>query len=288
MRRTAVAAALLLAIAAPAAADDFDAAMASGAASWARRAQGHRGSRAQPAAIEQAVAAYERAVAARPGDVAARSRLLQALHFRGEHAAPDRDARRHAFERGREIAEAGLDRLAVPSGGRARLDKMTPAAAARSLAGTPGAADLHLWAAVHWGLWGDAFGRLAAARQGVGDKVRRYGEIVVALDERHEAGGGHRVLGRLHTLAPKVPLVTGWVDREKAVAHLRRAVALGPVEPYNQLFLAEALLEHQPAKKAEAVAILRRLVQAPPPADRVVEVEKVREDARALLQQHGG
>jgi predicted Zn-dependent protease len=83
-------------------------------------------------------------------------------------------------------------------------------------------------------------------------------------------------------------LVTGWVDREKAVAHLRRAVALGPEEPYNQLFLAEALLEHQPAKKAEAVAILRRLVQAPPPAARVAEVEKVREDARALLQQHGG
>ncbi|HEX5760899.1 MAG TPA: hypothetical protein VF121_17060 [Thermoanaerobaculia bacterium] len=286
MRTAAATLALLLAGAAHAA--PFEELLAKGDAAWARRAEGHRGSRAQPAAVEQAVAAYEQAVAARPGDVAARSRLLQALHFLGEHAAADRDARRRAFERGRAVAEEGLDRLAVPRGGRARLDGMTPTAAAKALAGAAGAADLHLWAAVHWGLWGDAFGRLAAARQGVGEKVRRHGEIVLALDERHEAAGGHRILGRLHTLAPKVPLVTGWVDRDQAISHLRRAVALVPAEPYNQLFLAEALLEHQPAKRPEALAILRRLAQSAPPPARVVEIEKVREDARALLAEHGG
>jgi hypothetical protein len=108
--------------------------------------------------------------------------------------------------------------------------------------------------------------------------------VVLALDERFEAAGGHRVLGRLHALAPRVPLVTGWVSRDQALEHLRRAVALAPEEPYNQLFLAEAILEHFPARKAEAEAILKRLVAAPAPAERVVEFEKVRDDARALLR----
>ena len=55
-----------------------------------------------------------------------------------------------------------------------------------------------------------------------------YSETLIALDERYEDAGGHRILGRLHTLAPKVPFVTGWVDHGKAVSELRRAVALGP------------------------------------------------------------
>ena len=114
------------------------------------------------------------------------------------------------------------------------------------MAGVPEAKPLYLWAAVHWGLWGDVFGRLAAARQGVGDKVKRYSEILIALDERYEDAAGHRILGRLHTLAPKVPFVTGWVDRDKAVSELRRAVALGPDNLDNHLFLAEALFEYQP------------------------------------------
>ncbi len=262
----------------------FEEALARGDAAWARRAEGHRGGRALPGPVGQAIAAYDEAVREQPGDVAARSRLLKALHFQGEYVAADRGARRRAFERGREVAEAGLDRLAARAGGRGRLDGMTPAAAAKALAAAPGAVDLHLWAAVHWGLWGDAFGRLAAARQGVADKVRRYSEVVLALDERFEAAGGHRVLGRLHALAPRVPLLTGWVSRDKALEHLRRSVALAPDEPYNQLFLAEALLEHFPARQAEAATILKRLAAMPAPAERVVEFEKVRDDARALLR----
>jgi tetratricopeptide (TPR) repeat protein len=291
MRRAAVALCLLLApCLAPASARgaSYEEALARGDAAWERRAQGHRGGRALSGPVDQAIAAYGEALAARPADLTARSRLLRALYFRGDLVATDRDARRRAFERGRDVAEAGIDRLAARAGGRARLDEMTPAAAARALAGVPQAADIHLWAAVHWGLWGDAFGRLAAARQGVADKVRRYSEVTAALDERFEAAGGHRILGRLHAEAPRVPFVTGWVDREQAVSHLRRAVALAPDEPYNQLFLAEALLAHFPARKAEALAILRRVVAAPPPADRIVEVEKARADARELLERHGG
>ncbi|HEX9944991.1 MAG TPA: hypothetical protein VGG03_23530, partial [Thermoanaerobaculia bacterium] len=231
-------------------------------------------------------AAYERAVKEQPDRWEGTWKLLRALHYKGDFATPSREGKQQVFARGKQVAEAGIDRLARRVGGRQKLDAMTPAQAAKAVADVPEAKPLFLWAAVHWGLWGDVFGRLAAARQGVGDRVRRYSEILIALDERYEDAAGHRVLGRLHTLAPKVPFFTGWVDRDKAVAELRRAVALGPGNLDNHLFLAEALLEHQPARAAEAREILRRLLARKPVPALVVEQERTLANARALLAKH--
>jgi tetratricopeptide (TPR) repeat protein len=258
--------------------------LAAGDAAWARRDEGHQGDRAQPAPIGEAVAAYERAVREQPDRLEGTWKLLRALHYQGEYATPNREAKQKVFARGKEVAEAGIDRLARKVGGRQKLDAMDPAQAAKALAGIAEAKPLHLWAAVHWGFWGDVFGRLAAARQGVGDRVRRYAEILIALDERYEDAAGHRILGRLHALAPKVPFFTGWVDRDKAIAELRRAVALGPDNLDNHLFLAEALLEHQPAKSAEARGILRRLFAHRPLPELVVEQERTLANARARLE----
>jgi tetratricopeptide (TPR) repeat protein len=122
----------------------------------------------------------------------------------------------------------------------------------------------------------------------VGDKVRSYAETLNALDERYEDAAGHRILGRLHTLAPKVPFVTGWVDRDKAVSELRKAVALGPDNLDNFLFLAEALYEHFPEKSAEARDILKKLLTRQPVPALVVEQESTLVKAKALLAKHAG
>ncbi len=262
--------------------------IAAGDAAWARRAEGHQGDRALPGPVNEAVAAYERAVKEQPDRLEGAWKLLRALHYKGEYATAAREGKQQVFARGKEVAEAAIDRLARRVGGRQKLDAMAPPQAAKALAGVSEAKPLFLWAAVHWGLWGDVFGRLAAARQGVGDRVRRYAEILNALDEGYEDAAGHRILGRLHTLAPKVPFFTGWVDRDKAVSELRRAVALGPDNLDNHLFLAEALLEHQPAKAAEAREILRRLLARKPVPELVVEQERTLANARALLEKHPG
>jgi tetratricopeptide (TPR) repeat protein len=268
--------------------------LARGDAAWLRRAEGHQGGRALPGPVGEAIAAYEAALKADPGSLDAYWKLLRGYHFRGEYVAQTREAKQAAFGRGREVAEAGIDRLAgaMPgappgAGARARLDRMTPQEAARALSAVAQAKAILLWGAVDWGLWGDAFGRLAAARQGVGDRVRRYGELVLAIDDRFENAGAHRLLGRLHALAPKVPFITGWVDRDKAISELERAVALGPADPTNDLYLAEAILDYRPARKAEAMAILRRLAARQPSPERVVEESKVLEEARALLGRQG-
>jgi tetratricopeptide (TPR) repeat protein len=278
---------MLLAPALPARQDAAEA-IAKGDAAWSRRAEGHPAGagRANPGPIGEAIAAYEQALKEQPERLEIYWKLLRAQHFKGEFVARTREDKQAVFGHAREVAEAGLDRLARKAGGRERLDALAPQAAAKALAGVPEAAALHLWAGIHWGLWGDNFGRLAAARQGVGDRIRRYSEVVIAIDERFENGGGHRLLGRLHTLAPKVPFLTGWVDRDKAVAELRRAVALAPDFPLNSVFLAEALLQYQPAKAAEARQLLRREVGRPPAPDRMVEDEDAVVQARQLLAKY--
>lgn len=253
-----------------------------GDAAWARRAEGRQGDRAAAGPVGEAVAAYERAVKEQPDRLEGYWKLLRALHYRGDYAVQSKEGKQKVFGRGREVVEAALGRMNRRVG--KKLDDLPPEQVAKLVSGIPEAPAVFLWGGIHWGLWGEAYGRLAAARQGVGDKIRRYAEVAVAIDERYDRAAGHRLLGRLHTLAPKIPLVTGWVDRGKAVSHLRRAVALAPEDLYNQVYLADALLQHQSAKAAEAREILRRALQRKPDPARVVEDERALAEARQLLK----
>lgn len=258
--------------------------VAQGDAAWARRAEGHQGERAAAGPVDEAIAAYERAVREKPDRLEAYSKLLRALHYKGDYVVQDREGKQKVFARGREVFEAALAQIGRRTG--RKMDDLAPqqvASLVSAKGGIPEAPALYTWGAVHWGLWGDVYGRLAAARQGVGDKVRRNGEIALALDERYDRAAPRRVLGRLHTLAPKVPFVTGWVDRGQAVSHLRRAVALAPEDLLNQVYLADALLQHFPDKAAEAKEILKRVLQKRPEPERVVEDERALADARRLL-----
>lgn len=279
-------AAALSAAAAPVAAATAEERLAAGDGWFARRAEGApapEAGRAAPGPIGRAIDAYEEAVAAEPTNLEAHWKLLRALYYRGDHVAEGTDERREVFDRGRRAAEEALGRLAARAGGRQLLDALSPEDRAARLARIPEAGPTYFWAAVHWGLWGDAYGRLAAARQGVAGTIRDYAETARALNESYENGGPHRILGRLHALAPKIPFFTGWIDRDRAVAELTRALALGPEDPLNRLYLAEALLEHRPERRAEALELLRKLVAEEAGARRPVELGAAKRAAREVL-----
>lgn len=260
-------------------------ALARGDGAWLRRAEGAQGGSAAAGPIAEAVAAYEDALAAAPEDLEVRARLLRALWFQGEYATPDPAGKQRVFARGKTVSEQGLDQIAAAARKtRSAIDEGAAAAVAEAVRPIPGAAPLFFWSAVHWGLWGDAFGKLAAARQGVAGKIRDRCAVVLLLDERLENGGGHRVLGRLHAVAPRVPFFTGWIDRRTAIAELRRALGLGPDDPLNQRYLAEALLEHgDAAGKAEARAMLQAIVDRPLGQEDLVEWRAAQGVARRLL-----
>ena len=126
-------------------------------------------------------------------------------------------------------------------------------------------------------------GSLAAARRDAAGQIRRHAEVLIELDPRYADGGGLRLLGRLHTATPKVPFVTGWIDRRQGIELLRRAHALSTRDARNALFLAEALLEHAPDRWAEAIALLREVAARSPAPESVIEETETIDAARRRL-----
>lgn len=252
---------------------------------WAERADGARGDSADRAAADALVRACEAAFAAAPDSLEARWRLLRALYFLAEYGVPaaQEETRLGIHARGRDLAEEGIDALEATLGGD--LGELDPGETAPRLAAIPGGEQVVFWGAVHWGLWARLRGKIASARQGVAGVIRDYASLVAATDERFEEAGGLRILGRLHTEAPKLPFVTGWIDRRIAVSSLERAIEIAPENAQNHLYLAEALLEHRRDRRDEALAILRRLDAAAPRPAYAVEEARVLADARRLLKQ---
>ena len=127
--------------------------------------------------------------------------------------------------------------------------------------------------------------RIQAGVRAVPARIRDHAEAVIELDPELADGGGLRLLGRLHTAAPRVPMVSGWIDRERGIELLRRACRVSTADPRNPLFLAEALLRHRPAAEAEAVSLLRQVAVRRPDPEHRVEQSETLERARSLLRE---
>ncbi len=251
--------------------------VAEGDALYARRAEGANGGRALPGPVEQSIAAYRRAVAAEPEALGARGRLIRALFFRATFCGASPEERKSLLEEAKVVGDEGMRRL------EARVGKASGAARIDALRRIPQAIDMHFWTAVAWGEWAVAKGKLTAARQGAAGRIRDLAQTVVDLDPAFEQGGGYRILGRLHDRSPKILFVTGWVSHEKSVVYLRQALAMGPHNTVNQVFLAEAILDHDRAHRDEARALLERCASATPRPEFLVEDAHYADLSRRLL-----
>jgi tetratricopeptide (TPR) repeat protein len=267
--------ALALAVSAPA--SPAAEALAEGDAWYARRAEGAQGGTARSAPIEAGLAAYRRALAADPRSLLVRCRLTRALFFRASFCATTPDQRRAFLEEARTVAAAAVQSLEEQVGplrGRARTV---------ALRRIPEAAEAHFWAAVAWGEWALVRGKIAAAHQGAGTRIRDLAQTVIDLDPALEQGGGYRILGRLHDQSPKIPFISGWVSRREALENLRRSLERGPDNTVSQLFLAEAILDHDPGRKEEARHLLQQCAATVPHPDYLVEDARYSELARQRL-----
>lgn len=257
-------------------------AVARGDAAYARRAEGQEDGRPVAGPIDEAIAAYEEALEREPSSLEAAWKLLRALYFKGDFTTRDRDERREIFGRGRDVAEVALDVLGQCVGGRDVLDDMDPDDLRAKLDGTPEVGPLYFWSAANWGSWATHYGALAAVREGVAGRVRDYTRMVMELAPEVEGGGGHRIHARLHAVAPRVPFITGWVDRDIAVPTLERAIEIAPDYPANRLMLGVTLLEQD--RRDEALELLRALVELEPRAAMLVEDLAVRRSALRILE----
>jgi tetratricopeptide (TPR) repeat protein len=185
------------------------------------------------------------------------------------------------------VSEQGLELLAERVGARVRLEEMDPEAIRDRLEAANvrpiDVARLYFWSAINWGAWSRRVGLLGAVRQGVATRLHRYTLIAIALEPDYEEGGLLRLLGRLHAELPRVPLLSGWVDRDQALPLIERAHELAPKNPGNRLLLALTLLDLAHERREEAIDLLERVAQLTPRPLWRVEDLAMRRQAREIL-----
>jgi hypothetical protein len=251
---------------------------------YARRQDGRVGARANPREIAQAVAGYDRAAEA-PDNAEARWKLARALYFQAAYTGQDAGAQQAIYEKAYRAGEEAvliLERRAR-NRGVTSFEGRSPADVAAAVVSDRDAAPTFFWTGVARGQWALVSGKMKAVRTGAAEKIRDDASIVIALDPEFEEGGGYRILGRLHHQAPKIPFLTFWVSRDKALENLRRAVAVNDRNFVNRHFLAEALADGGPADRAEAVRIEEKLAADAPSPGHLVEDLSIQEEARTNL-----
>ncbi|MEM7356354.1 MAG: hypothetical protein AAF657_36395, partial [Acidobacteriota bacterium] len=238
-----------------------------------------------PEPIAAAVAAYEEAVGNDPDNLLLIFKLLQALYFQGYHVADDKKLQREIYQRLVDQTTRALKLVTDRTGQTEGFDELPLERQAELVSAVPGAAEAHFWAATSWGLWGMTHNPIKALRHGVGSKVRDHSSLHTLIDEPHRDAAGLRMLGRMHTEAPKVPFVTGWVDRKQGLAMLRRAVEISRRDPRNLLFLAEGILEYEPKNRRDAIDLLCEIAAREPDPEELVEHSESLEMARVQLDE---
>lgn len=231
------------------------------------------------AQVDSAIAAYQRAVTQSPNDVVAHARLLRAYRFKGAYIAKTAEEKKKIYTVAKAAGEKALAVLAARSV-TAKLNEKQAATAAKAI---PGAAEVFLWDAINWGEWALAYGKMAAAREGAADRIRRGATIAHLIDPRLEGGAPGRVLGRLHDQTPRIPFITGWASSKEAVRYLFQSMEIDPTSKITMVFLAEALIAHDSGAREKAIHLLRRVVSTPNNPEFVTEEAAAVADATTLL-----
>lgn len=233
---------------------------------------------------DAAIAAYQRAIAQNANDLTAHARLLRAYRFKGAYLAKSNEEKKKVYgvaKTAGEQALAAVGRQLAARGVKADAPEKTVAAAARAI---DGAADVYLWDAVNWGEWALAYGKMAAARQGAADRIRRGATIAHLAAPALEGGAPSRVLGRLHDQTPRIPFITGWASQKEAVRFLNESLKHDPANKLTMVFLAEAMVADSSGAKGRATELLRKVIAAPNHPDFEVEDAAATADAKALLK----
>jgi tetratricopeptide (TPR) repeat protein len=263
--------------------------IAEGDQHWAARAEGHQSGSAKATHVDAAIAAYQRAVAQNPNDLEARWKLLRTMRFKGAYVASSTDEKKQIYSTAKKAGEDTLiivDRL-LSAKGMKSVSKATEKEVANAAKSIPGAGEIFLWDAVNWGEWALAYGKMAAAREGAADRIRREATIAMLMDPKLEGGAPSRVLGRLHDQTPRIPFITGWASNREALRFLNESLKIDPTNKITRVFLAEAMVNGNSDTKPQAVQSLKELLTTPNDPNYEVEQAAAQDDARAQLKKWG-
>ena len=271
--------ALLLLLAAPVFAQ-----VADGDRHYAARAEGASGAHAKAEHIDAAIAAYQRAIAANANDIDAHWKLLRAYRYKGAYVTTNNEQKKQIYGTAKNAGEKAIAVVNARLGVNAKSSDKQVADAAKKV---PGAGEVYLWDAVNWGEWALAYGKMAAARQGAADRIKRGATIAYLANPHMETGAPARVLGRLHDQTPHIPFITGWASEKEALRFLNESLKIDPANKLTLVFLAEAMVSADSSKKQQGIQMLRNAIGSPVHPEYVVEDAAAIEDAKALLKKWG-
>ena len=183
-------------------------------------------------------------------------KLIRAYYFKGKYTTDNTELKKKIYDLGKELGEVGLEEF-------------------------PESAGINLFSAIVWGVWGEEYGILKAARQGVAGKMRQLCEKVIELDPNFDEGGGYRVLGRVYYKAPKIPLILGWPSKKKAVEILEKSYEIAPHNLNTRQFLAEALYSQK--QQERAIELMKEILAEENTIEGIAEDAVIKHEVEATL-----
>ncbi|MCH8902784.1 MAG: hypothetical protein IIA45_02580 [Bacteroidetes bacterium] len=228
---------------------------------WAKRADGAVGTNAKTGPISNAINYFEKAIKNRSVEEEVAIELIRSYYFKATFVPMSKDRRKEIYNKGRIFGENMIKKY-------------------------PDSAPLKFWLAAHWGKWAQAYGALAAAKEGVADKIRSLSEDVIRLDPTYYDGGGYQILGLVHQYTPRIPFLLTWPSNNEALIYMKRATKISPNHIGNNFCLAKLLFKK--GQRVKAIIILEKTVKLKPRQNKLIEDRYSIAQAEALLKKIKG
>ncbi|HDP98392.1 MAG TPA: tetratricopeptide repeat protein [bacterium] len=213
---------------------------------------------ADSAYINQAIQGYKQLIQTADGAEKEEAiwKLIRAYYFKGKHTTHDKEMKKAIYDLGKELGEQGLQQF-------------------------PDSPGINLFLAIVWGVWGEEYGILAAARKGVAGKIKDLCEKTIELDPEFDEGGGYRVLGRVYFKAPKIWPILRWPSKEKSVEILEKSLEISPKNLNTRQFLAEAF--YSQGEKEQAIQMMNEILAEDQMIEGVAEDAVIKSEVREML-----
>jgi tetratricopeptide (TPR) repeat protein len=213
---------------------------------------------ADDANINEAIKLYKKVIETAAGaeKEEATWKLMRAYYFKGKYTTNDSEMKKKIYDWGKDLGKTALEEF-------------------------PESVGVHLFSAIVWGVWGEEYGIMKAARQGVAGKIKDHCEKVVKLDPNFDEAGGYRVLGRVYFKAPKIPLILGWPSKKKAVEILEEGYKIAPQNLNTRQFLAEALYFQD--QKERAIQMMKDILAETETIEGIAEDAVIKSEVKATL-----
>ncbi|MFC1503851.1 tetratricopeptide repeat protein [Spirochaetota bacterium] len=222
-----------------------------------KRAEGAKGTEASAAPVDKAIKYFLTSIKDPASEESAAVGLLKGYYFKATFVPMKKNERKELYKAGRELGEKMRKKF-------------------------PGSLDMKYWYGVNMGKWAEIYSKIAAAREGVADKLKKLSEEIIEADPVYDRGSAYMFLGRVHHQTPKIPFILKWPSKKISKECYKKAIEIAPGRIISRYYLADLLADR--GKKDEAIKILEELILKKPEPDNLVEDRSDLAGVKRLLE----